>query len=335
MDIVTQAVLGSALAQSIAKKTQLRLAAWVGLLAGILADADVLIFSDTDPLLTLEYHRHFTHSVFFIPFGAFVAAALCWLVIKKWSARDDINFRQVYLFSLAGYSLSGFIDACTSYGTYLFWPVYDQRISFNIISIVDPVFSSILIVFVVFAWRKKQPRLAHIGLVLSALYLCIGLMQNYRAEQQIKNLLQERQHQAEKILVKPSFANIFLWRLIYIADNNVYIDAVHLGFSAKLYPGASMPLFKMENEYPDLNSTTALYRDIKRFAHFSDGFIARGPLDNRVLGDMRYSMLPNSAQPIWGITLNPDAPQKHAAYNFYRKNTAEMRQQFKQMLLGK
>ena len=51
----------------------------VGLAAGLLADADVLISSANDPLLNIEYHRHFSHSLFFIPIGA----AIAWMLGRK------------------------------------------------------------------------------------------------------------------------------------------------------------------------------------------------------------------------------------------------------------
>ena len=52
--------------------------------------------------------------------------------------RDKLPSRFLYLYCFAGYLFSGFIDACTSYGTYLLWPASNERISWNIISIVDP-----------------------------------------------------------------------------------------------------------------------------------------------------------------------------------------------------
>ena len=54
MDPLTQGLVGAALAQSAAKPNETRIAAAVGAGAGLLADADVLIRSSTDPLLTLE-----------------------------------------------------------------------------------------------------------------------------------------------------------------------------------------------------------------------------------------------------------------------------------------
>lgn len=330
MDILTQAVLGAAVAQSVAKKTELRVATFIGLVAGILADADVFIYSSNDPLLTLEYHRHFSHSIFFIPIGALLAAGLLWFFVK-----NHLSFKRLYIFSLAGYSLSGFIDACTSYGTYLFWPLLDQRLSFNIISIVDPIFTTLLVVFIISAWLKWRPQLAQLALVLCTLYLLTGLAQNYRADQWAKEIIQQRQHQAEKVLVKPSFANIFLWRIIYLTEDKIVADAVYLGLTPKLYPGGSIKMLDVDKDLPNLAKESVLYSDINRFKQLSSGYLAMSPVNDNVLGDMRYSMLPNSLNPIWGITINSDKPEQHASYGFYRENTAEIRNQFKQMLLGR
>jgi len=41
----------------------------IGALAGMAPDLDILIRSSSDPLLKLEFHRHFSHSLFFIPVG--------------------------------------------------------------------------------------------------------------------------------------------------------------------------------------------------------------------------------------------------------------------------
>ena len=83
MDIVTQSILGAAAAQSVAKKEHVRLATLIGLVSGVIADADVFIRSSSDPLLVLEFHRHFTHSIFFIPIGALVAFCILWPFLRK------------------------------------------------------------------------------------------------------------------------------------------------------------------------------------------------------------------------------------------------------------
>lgn len=57
-------------------------------------------------------------------------------------------FRKKWQLTLAaamiGMATHGFLDACTSYGTVLFWPWSDKRISWDIIAIIDPLFTIIL-----------------------------------------------------------------------------------------------------------------------------------------------------------------------------------------------
>lgn len=67
MDLFTQGLLGATMAQTGAQKTEIRLATGIGFIAGLAADADILIQSEQDPLLNLEFHRHFTHSLFLYP----------------------------------------------------------------------------------------------------------------------------------------------------------------------------------------------------------------------------------------------------------------------------
>ncbi|MEE8298686.1 MAG: metal-dependent hydrolase, partial [Thermodesulfobacteriota bacterium] len=92
MDPVSQGFVGAVLPQSSSSKKEIRLAAAIGLLSGLLADIDVVIHSSTDPLLFLDYHRQFTHSLIFIPLGALVAAGICWLFLKK-----RLSFAKIYL----------------------------------------------------------------------------------------------------------------------------------------------------------------------------------------------------------------------------------------------
>ena len=72
MDPISQGTVGAAFAQSTASKKNILSISLIGFLAGLVPDLDVLIKSSTDPILFLEYHRQFTHLLFFIPFGALI-----------------------------------------------------------------------------------------------------------------------------------------------------------------------------------------------------------------------------------------------------------------------
>ena len=76
MDPLTHGVLGAVAAQGFARKHEIGIAAAIGFAAALLPDADTFIQSAQDSLLTLEYHRQFTHALIFIPAGAFAAVAI-------------------------------------------------------------------------------------------------------------------------------------------------------------------------------------------------------------------------------------------------------------------
>ncbi len=330
MDVLTQGLLGAALSVSIARDSDIRLASGAGMVAGLLADADVLIASASDPLLAVEFHRHFTHSVFFIPFGALIAAGLLWPLLRK-----RLGFGRLYLYCLAGYSMSGFLDACTSYGTHLFWPLSDERVSFYLISIVDPVFTAILLLAVVLAWRYRAAWVASTGLALCAAYLVLGYVQLQRATAMAEALAFAREHRIERLVVKPSLGNLLLWRSTYISDGLIHVDALRAGITSKqVYPGDSVPLYVPERDAAGIPADSVLYNDILRFRQFADGYIAMDPEIPHLLGDMRYSMLPNALNSLWGITLDYEHPERHAHYGFYRVNTRAVRSRFVAMLMG-
>jgi membrane-bound metal-dependent hydrolase YbcI (DUF457 family) len=60
----------------------------------------------------------------------------------------------------AGYATHGLLDASTTYGTLFFWPFTDMRVAWNAISIVDPLFTLVLLLGVALAvWRKARAQL--------------------------------------------------------------------------------------------------------------------------------------------------------------------------------
>ena len=332
MDIVTQGLLGGALAQAVAGRHEKRLATFTGMFAGLLADADIFISSASDPLLNIEYHRHFTHSLFFIPFGAAIALLLLWPFLRK-----HLTPGRLYLFCLAGYSMSGFLDACTSYGTHLFWPLSDQRVAFNIISIIDPVFSLILLAAIIVGLRLPARRVAPMGLALCLAYLGFGMLQLQRAQVVAQELVSSRGHVTAQHVVKPTLANLVLWRSVYMHDERMYIDAIRVGLFGgnTIFAGESVARLDLQNDLPALQATSVLRGDIQRFVNFSDGFVAFDPGQPNVLGDMRYSMSPISARPLWGIVIDPAQPQAHADYRFFRTQDAQTRRLFMNMLFGR
>ncbi|MEQ9364968.1 MAG: metal-dependent hydrolase, partial [Leptospirales bacterium] len=309
-----------------------RSAAVIGFAAGLLADADFLIQSANDPLLNLDYHRHFTHALVFIPAGALIAAFFLRLFFRR-----RLSFKRIYIYSLMGYSLSGALDACTGYGTHLFWPFSESRVALNLISIIDPIFSGALLCAGLAAVYTRRAIFARIGLIFCAAYLAFAGVQQHRALEAAESLAARRGHIPQRAVARPSFANTVIWRSVYIAEGRIYIDAVRAGvFNTRIYEGESVAHFKIDDAMlAGIPRASTLGRDIHRFAKFSDGYIGIHPALPNILGDLRYSMLPDSARPLWGIVLNPQRTERHAEFRAFRKLSPEQRRRLLNLLAGR
>ena len=310
MDPISQGVLGAAAAESFATRSKLRAWALLGCLAGMAPDLDVFIASADDPLLFLEYHRQFTHSLVFIPVGAMIAA-----LVLHWTVRRTLTPMESYLACLVGYATHGFLDACTSYGTQLLWPFTDERFAWNNVSVVDPLFTVPLVGFVVAAALTRRRVLAIVGLAWAAGYLLLGVVQTHRVEAVAVALAADRGHQASRVTVKAGFANLLLWKIIYEHDGRYHVDAVRAGTEVTVCPGASVAALDIVRDLPWLDPDSQQARDIERFRWFSDDYLAIDPeRPNRVI-DIRYSVVPNQIDPLWGIALSPDVSANgHVAF---------------------
>ena len=303
MDPVSQGVVGAAAAQAFARPRQVAAAGLLGAFAGMAPDLDVLIRSSVDPLLFLEFHRQFTHSLVFIPLGAALCAAVLFPLVRR-----RCRAREAYLYCLLGFATHGLLDACTSYGTQLYWPFSDYRVAWSNISIVDPLFTLPMLVLVGLAARRGRVALARAACVWVALYLVVGLVQRDRAEAAGRAIARARDHAPVSVEAKPAFASLFLWKTIYEHAGRYYVDAVRVGGAPIHFPGQSTAKLVLARDLPWLAPGTQQARDVERFRWFSQDHLALDPGDPFEVIDIRYSMLPDRIDPLWGIRLDPAAP---------------------------
>ena len=316
MDLLTQGLVGSAVAQSFSEpKAQYRVAL-CGAIAGMAPDLDALISSSADPLLNLDYHRHFSHSLAFIPLGVSIVALLIWFL-----SRRRFSFRETWVACFLGYSTHGLLDACTSYGTHLLWPFALERVSWNLVSIIDPLFSlPLLILIILGVWYRRIwfPRAAAI-FCLS--YLLFAVSQHREAEITQSDLISQRDHNATRQIIKPSIGNVFLHRSVYLHDGVYYVDAIHVfpGLSSKIYAGGEVEALNIKEAFPQFKESTRLVKDVSRFSRLSNGYLCQHPELDDVIGDVRYGMLPTSVIPLWGIKIGPSNPEEVPKFVKFRK----------------
>ena len=329
MDPLTQGTIGAVLPQALSKKN-LGIVALLGFLSGMAPDLDIFIRSSTDPLLSLEYHRQFTHSLVFIPFGGLICALFLFVVFKKIS---PFNFKKTWLYCTLGYGTHGLIDACTSYGTLLFWPFSDMRIAWNNISIIDPLFTLPLIILIALATIKKKNVYSKIALGWAVTYLMIGVYLHNVAINVGKEIAEQRGHIITRIKAKPSFGNLILWKTIYETDNKFYVDATNLLFN-KIIPGESIKKLNQEEDFPWLKEESQQYKDVERFKWFSNDFLAVNPQNKNQIIDIRYSGIPNEIGGLWGVQLNPNKHnQEHVEFVSMRSASIERFKVLRDMIL--
>ena len=333
MDPISQGVLGASLPQAVNRAERATVAGLFGCLGGMAPDLDVLIRSGSDPLLFLEYHRQFTHSLIFIPIGGVICGlVLYWLLGRRW----QLSVKESCLYTTLGYATHALLDACTTFGTQLLWPFSDARVAWNSVSVIDPLFTLPILVLVVTAGLRKRPLYARLALVWALVYLSIGLLQHDRAVAAGLELAARRGHQPAHLEAKPSFANLLVWKTVYANGQSFYIDAVRVGRAVKHYPGAHIKKLDVSADFPWLQPGSQQAIDIERFRWFSNGYLALDPKHSNRVIDVRYSMIPNEVNALWSIELNSSAPPgSHVQYLTHRDTSAQRNRVIRDMLFGR
>ena len=331
MDPVSQGVFGAVFAQTRSQKKNLAKAAVIGALAGMAPDLDIVLRSTDDPLFALEFHRHFTHSLIFIPFGALICSVFLYFLLGK---RWNLSFLQTYIWSFLGFATHGLLDACTSYGTQLLWPFSNYRVAWDTISIIDPLVTIPLIALVVLASRRRARRYAFIAVLWIVVYFGFSYTQQQRALGVGYEQAAKRGLDLVRLEAKPSFGNISIWKLIYETKDQYHVDAVKVGFSEPvIWQGESINKLYIDRDLPWLDKNSQQAKDIERFRWFSGGYIALDKSSPYRVVDIRYSMLPQEIKPLWGIVLsNTAAPDEHITYYNERGDSRSAFKRLWQML---
>lgn len=322
MDPLTHALLGGSIGYTAGSRTLGRGAAVVGMAGGTFADLDVFIRSSTDPLLAVEYHRHFTHAFAFAPLGAALAVSpwlfAAWIRRQRGASvrshrherplpRGREWLRALWTTSFLAYLSHILLDAATSYGTQLLWPLSDRRFGWDFVSVIDPLVTLVLAVGLLVALLTRAKKAAAVGALLATLYIAVGAAQHGRAVAAQAQVAAARGHVIERSEVMPTLGNTLVWRALYEHGGRIHADRIRVGWfsGSTVRPGWSLPKIDQADLTPAERARSAANAGFERFAWFSEGWVARSPGDPSVLGDMRYSLSTEAFDPVWGIRFTP------------------------------
>ncbi|GAL27573.1 integral membrane protein [Vibrio variabilis] len=204
------------------------------------------------------------------------------------------------------------------------------------VSVIDPMFTFLLVLLVVIATIKRNPWFARVAMIWALAYPLVGMVQRDRAEVAGWQLAKTRQHQVVELEAKPSFANILVWKVVYETEDRYFADAVRVGRTVKTYPGESINKLVVTRDFPWLDPNSQQAKDVERFRWFSHGYLAQDPNNSSRIMDVRYSVVPNEFKALWSIELSPTAStDEHANYVTHRGSSSESRQVFYDMLFDR
>jgi inner membrane protein len=281
LDSITQAALGAAVGEAVLGRKIGRQALLWGAVVGTLPDLDVLI-QFADPVASFTYHRGFSHSWLI---HLLVSPLFAWLLTRL-RPHSTANFRNWILFVFLCLSTHALLDACTIYGTQLFWPFDFPPVGWGFIFIIDPLYTMPLIVGVtaVILLKRDRPvahRINTIALIVSSAYLLTALTVKIAVISYVDQQLTIRDLTARKILATPMPFNILLWRVI-VLDQAGYYE----GFSS-VFDRGNIILRHTDNDY-NLMSALQDHWPVRRLDWFTNGFYAiQKQDDDVVMSDIR------------------------------------------------
>lgn len=289
MDSLTQIVLGAAVGEAVLGKKVGNKAMLYGAIAGTIPDLDVLASNFTDTTTALAIHRGFTHS---IVFSVVFAPIFAWLVSRYEKYKDIKGWSWLFFLAFVTHPL---LDAHTTWGTQLFWPL-DLRLAFKTIFVIDPLYTLPFLVFLIMAMVRKRTNPKRrfynkLSLGISSLYLLVTIVLKLIAHHQFTTALETQNIDYSDIDTRPAPLNTILWSAnvdtkdAYLLASYSFFDTQPISFTA--YPKNHHLLGDLvENER------------IQRMIHISKGwYIITQEEGELYFNDLRFGLL----------SLEPDA----------------------------
>lgn len=177
MDTVTHGLAGWLVARAIPSDTGKKEAAAAVVLGAILPDADN-IASLLGSEFYLRLHRGVSHSFA----GIAVTSLLVALLLYRFGKWKDL--KKIYLLVLLGQISHIALDLLNSYGTQIFQPFSDARVSFDLLFIIDLAFTGIIVLGILLS--RYRPSRARAALVVLASYICFAAFLHMRAENAVR-----------------------------------------------------------------------------------------------------------------------------------------------------
>jgi len=203
VDPVTHALSGAILARSIPRSPLPQSTVWLLIGLAMLPDIDIVLRLISDNFY-LRHHRGVTHSLLMLPLWS-------WLIFSLLPGSQSRHSVMPWLIGMA-LLMHIFLDLVTSFGTMIFAPLSDARAALDLIFIIDPTFTALLLLplllMIVVRQRARILAIASLCLIAGYLLLVVACHEKGLA------LAREQHPQANHIYALPQPFSPFRWMLI-------------------------------------------------------------------------------------------------------------------------
>lgn len=213
-------------------------------LAAMFPDADAFFIpggfrSPGSSLAYLEFHRGPTHSFLLAPLFAAAIAGMAKLLRRR------VRFQTFWLASLGGIVSHILFDWITSYGTMFFSPLSWKRYALDWVFILDPIFTGILVLFLLLSSFRRglaSRRIAVTGSLLLFSYIGLCAVMHSRALSSARKLFPNSAETDLAALPQPF--SPFRWVLFGSSAGSIdaaYVDVGPSAPDAALDAGRAVP----------------------------------------------------------------------------------------------
>jgi inner membrane protein len=322
MDSLTQIVLGAAVGEAVLGKKAGNYAMLWGAIAGTIPDLDIFASRFTDNVTALEIHRGFSHSIVF----CLIAAPILGYIASKIHKKKNATLMQWCLLFFLCLVTHPMLDAHTTWGTQLFWPL-DIRLAFKNIFVIDPLYTLPFLLCCIMAMRlkkgnPKRQKWNKRGLIISSCYMLITLMFKWYAYNSFEKALKANNIAYQEIETRPTPFNAILW-----SANIKVEDGYRIAYYSLLDEKAiDFSVFIPQNKH--LIESIKEEKKVKQLIQISEGWYAIEKDKNKIyFNDLRFgqnSLDQYNAQFVFSYEIGYD---KHD--RFYAKERPKDMQQGK------
>lgn len=177
MDTITHGLTGWLMSRAIPSDRGKREATAAVIVGSLLPDADN-VTSLLGSEVYLRLHRGVSHGFA----GIAVTSLLIALLFYRFGKWKDL--KKLYLLVLLGQLSHVALDLLNSYGTQIFQPFSDARVSFDLLFVVDLLFTGIVVAGLLLSRRRSAP--AQAAIVGLCVYVGFATFLHFRAEDAVR-----------------------------------------------------------------------------------------------------------------------------------------------------